>query len=136
MNIVEEQFKNNKMLKYKLVKFVDVDDWDNLVQETYRKPYNFQQQDGCKDRQVVDITVPTFDIDYGTEDTNDGEKQGVSFKAWLERDPEEPIPNEEYIWQRKSFWEWDFYPHINMLINDLHSKGLLEAGNYKINIDW
>jgi len=123
------------MLPYKLVKFVEVDDWDNLVTETYGKPYNFQQQDGCKERQVVDIIVPTNEIDYETEDYEDGD-EGVSFKTWLERDPKEPIDGSEYGWRVASFWERDFYPHINMLINDLHAKGLLEEGQYKINIDW
>lgn len=118
------------MLEYELVKFVNVGDWDNLVQETYGRPYNFQQQDGCKERQVIDITVPTYEEDYEDSD------KGVSFKTWLERDPNEPIPNEEYRWQRDLFWERDFYPNISMLINDLYSKGLLEEGEYKIDIDW
>lgn len=119
------------MLEYELVKFVEVNDWDNLIRETYGKPYNFQQQDGCKERQVVDITVPTYDKDY--EDGN----EGVSFKTWLARDPEQPTDDsEQYAWRLSMFWERDFYPNINMLINDLYSRNLLEEGNYKINIDW
>lgn len=31
---------------YKLEKMIEVSDWDELVQNTYGLPYNFQQQDG------------------------------------------------------------------------------------------
>ena len=34
------------------------------------------------------------------------------------------------------FWERNFYPNVNMIANDLHSKGLLESGEYIIVIDW
>jgi hypothetical protein len=69
------------------------------------------------------------------------DKQGVSFRAWLKRDPNKPLGDEEpdkgnnktYI---NMWWERNFYPDIQMVANDLHSKGLLEAGEYIINIDW
>lgn len=81
-------------------------DWDNLVEETYGKPYMFQQQDGCKDRGTEHITVPVINP-YDYEDVSD-----------------------EFDYQR------NFYPHVDMIINDLHSKGLLKAGEYYIEIDW
>lgn len=31
------------MLNYKNVKTIELGDWDNLVIETYGKPYNFQR---------------------------------------------------------------------------------------------
>ena len=34
------------------------------------------------------------------------------------------------------FWERNFYPHVEMVMNDLHAKGLVEAGEYVIDIDW
>lgn len=37
-------------LKTKTQKVIEVSDWDNLVQETYGRPYNFQQQYGCQSR--------------------------------------------------------------------------------------
>ena len=39
-------------------------------------------------------------------------------------------------WAIDLWWERNFYPNIQMVANDLHSKGLLEAGEYTINIDW
>ena len=63
---------------------------------------------------------------------------GVSFKAWLERDPKQKLnaddcdcPSAITMW-----WERNFYPDVQMIANDLHSKGLLPAGEYVINIDW
>lgn len=35
------------MLKYKNVRVISVQDWDDLVEKTYGRPYNLQQQDGC-----------------------------------------------------------------------------------------
>lgn len=35
------------MLKFETKKIIDCFDWDELVTETYGKPYCFQQQDGC-----------------------------------------------------------------------------------------
>lgn len=130
------------MIKTYTVKVIDLNDWDNLVSETYKRPYSFQQQDGCKDRQHVSITVPVnnpkdYENDTVPEIVNH-EEMGVSFKGWLARDPEQKIPNKggsgndfTNLW-----WDRNFYPHVDMIINDLHAKGLLEAGEYEIDIDW
>ena len=130
------------MLKIKKVNVINVYDWDRLVSETYGRPYSFQQQDGCKSRQHVRITVPEdhpedYQNDTVPEIVNHS-KMGVSFKAWLERDPEQKLTNKEdqESWSLRLWWDRNFYPHVDMIINDLHSKGLLEAGNYEIDIDW
>jgi hypothetical protein len=128
------------MLKVNNIKQIDVQDWDELVQETYNRPYNFQQQDDCKERQIVYITVPVKnpeDYENNTipEIVNHPE-MGVSFKAWLERDPKQPISERSENWALEMWWERNFYPTIDMIINDLYEKGLVEAGNYQINIDW
>jgi hypothetical protein len=73
------------MLKIQNIKQIEVDDWDNLVSETYGRIYEFQQQDGCKERQIVTIDVPVEDPEDYENDTipevvND-EEMGVSFKA-------------------------------------------------------
>lgn len=60
----------------------------------------------------------------------------VSFSAWLARDPCQKLVNSKYDWETFMWWERNFYPHISMIANDLHSKGLLEAGEYAIDIDW
>lgn len=58
--------KKNNIMMVKNVKMIDVSDWDNLVSETYKRPYNFQQQDGCKSRGIFRLTIPS---DY-TDDEN------------------------------------------------------------------
>jgi hypothetical protein len=130
------------MLNYTSVRTVDVGDWDELVEETYGRPYNFQQQDDCKDRGIHKFTVPKsspydYKNDTVPEEVNH-EDMGVSFKAWLARDPKQAIPIEgndindyTHMW-----WERNFYPSMDMVINDLYTKGLIEAGNYQIDIDW
>lgn len=131
------------MLKYKTVNFVDVADFDNLVTETYKRLYSFQQQDGCKPRGIENFKVPMkYPYDYENNsilECVNGEEMGVSFKAWLERNPEQKL-NTNDEWDRENgldlFWERNFYPCIDMVVQDLYEKGLIEAGEYVINIDW
>lgn len=118
---------------------IDVGDWDNLVETTYGRPYSFQQQDGCKERQRVKITIPDGEDDYENDtvpEVVNGREMGVSFKAWLERDPKQELPNDKNSWSLGLFWERNFYPDVQMVANDLHAKGLIEAGTYTIDIDW
>ena len=129
------------MIRTKTKQVIDLDDWDRLVQQTYGKPYSFQQQDGCKDRQMVDITIPDQAYDYENNSVPDevnGDKMGVSFEAWLARDPKEwnGDPGDSAQWCINLFWERNFYPDVQMIANDLHSKGLIESGEYSIEIDW
>jgi len=125
----------------KIVKknFISVQDWDDLVEKTYGKPYSFQQQDDCKPRGIFQLTVPGYAEDYekGTvpEIVNHPE-MGVSFSAWLARDPKQRLSSSTQDWHTELWWHRNFYPEIQMVANDLNSKGLLPAGEYVINIDW
>ncbi len=151
------------MIKTKSVKVIDCFDWDELVQETYNKIYCFQQQNGCRDRGTYDLTIPCEWDDE--DDMNDeipeiinGDKMGVKFEVWLKRDCKESLnPTDKelkscnYYWGKTDedkekwkndtshinlFWERNFYPDINTVANDLYRKGLIEAGEYVIDIDW
>ncbi len=133
------------MLNYRNEKVIDVSDLDDLVVETYGRPYRFQQQDGCKERQRVRVTVPDHDYDYENDtipEVVNGEEMGVSFKAWLERDPKQLLNEirdkswDDGLHSLQLFWERSFYPDVQMVLNDLYSKGLIEAGNYSIDLDW
>lgn len=129
-------------LKVRTEQVIDVSDWDDLVMETYGKPYNFQQQDGCKDRQRVRITIPDKPCDFENDtvpEVVNHRDMGVSFKSWLARDPKQPL-NSKDGWVRKHgvelWWERNFYPDVQMIANDMHDKGLIAAGDYVIDIDW
>lgn len=125
------------------VKMISVEEWDELVTKTYGRPYNFQQQDGCKARGIEEIDIPNPDPwDYENESIPEkvnGKKMGVSFKAWLERDPSQPLDSEDE-WERSHglnlFWSRNFYPSVEMVANDLYNRGLLPEGEYVIKIDW
>ena len=120
---------------------IDVSDWDALVTETYGRPYSFQQQDGCKARGRESLTVSLCEPDdYDNEvvvpDVINGEEMGVSFTAWLARDPKEwngEVGDERWL---DLFWERNFYPTAESIGNDLLKRGLIEAGEYVIDIDW
>jgi hypothetical protein len=118
---------SNVKLNYATVKLIDVADWDNFVKEIYGKPYSFQQQGGCKERGIESFILPDdFCWDYESPNIPFG-GMGVSFEAWLN------TPVETY---EEMFWERNFYPCHLMIANDLYDRGILEAGEYVINIDW
>ena len=140
-------------LKTRTETMIDVSDWDTLVMDTYDRPYSFQQQDDCKSRGIFRFEVPAdytddFENDTIPEIVNYWE-MGVSFKSWLERDPKQLLPIEKYAFKATDkeiksmrenslglWWVRNFYPEVGMVINDLHKKGLLNAGKYIIDIDW
>lgn len=128
------------MIKIQTKQFISVSDWDDFVIKTYGRPYKFQQQDGCQSRGIFTLDVPWDEYDDFENDTVpekvNGEEMGVSFKAWLERDPKKPIKDQQYDFQLELWWKRNFYPSIYAVANDLHAKGLLPAGEYIINIDW
>lgn len=121
---------------------IEVSDFDKLVSDTYGKPYNFQQQDDCKPRGIYEFSLPnSHPYDYERDsvpETVNHPDMGVSFKAWLERDPDQKLNAED--WDSPSalklWWDRNFYPCVDMILNDLHKKGLLKDGDYVINIDW
>ena len=127
------------MIKIQTKQIIGVNDWDELVVQTYGRPYMFQQQDGCKERQHVPITIPDGEYDFENDtipEEINGDEMGVSFKAWLARDPKEWNGKPEDARNLDMFWERNFYPDVQMIANDLHAKGLIPAGNYEIDIDW
>jgi hypothetical protein len=132
---------------------VSVQEWDVLVKETYKRPYNFQQQNRCKNRGTYKLTIPNRSEDFPNNSIPEivnGDQMGVSFKAWLARDPKQPLKLsqkdkklgdfqkniETEQWCIDLWWKRSFYPNISMVANDLYAKGLLPAGEYLINIDW
>ena len=125
-------------ISIKQINTITVQDFDELVRSTYGRPYSFQQQDDCKSRGLVAISVPEYPEDYENSSVPEivnHEDMGVSFSAWLARDPEQLLPNKDKS-STKLWWYRNFYPNVSMIINDLHSKGLLPAGDYSIDIDW
>ncbi len=132
-----------KMIPITTVLSIDVGDFNELVETTYGRTYDLQQQDGCKDRGIEHITVPNqYAYDYENDTVPEkvnGDQMGVSFKAWLERDPKQKL-NSPDTWDREHgldlFWRRNFYPSVEMVANDLHARGLLPAGKYQIVIDW
>jgi len=129
------------MIKYTNKKVISVQEWDRVVEETYNKPYSFQQQEGCQDRGMVNITIPEeWDNNEEMHDSIpeeiNGEVMGVKFNVWLSRDVNEWNGNPEDKPYINLFWKRNFYPDIQTVANDLYKKGLIEAGEYTIDIDW
>lgn len=130
------------MTIYKMEKVIDCSDWDSLVVETYGRSYCFQQQDGCKGRgreclQALTNPKNVYDFENDTvPDVINGDEMGVSFAAWLARDPKEWNGKEGDGRYLDLFWNRNFYPTAESIAHDLVKRGLLEEGEYTIDIDW
>lgn len=127
------------MLRVRKENVISVQDWDKLVVETYGRPYSLQQQSGCMERQRIPITVPGDAFDYANDSiTEDAEieEMGVSFAAWLARNPKKPVNGDKRKWIRDMWWERNFYPDLETIANDLYKRKLLRRGSYVIEIDW
>ena len=72
-----------------------------------------------------------YENDTVPEEVNHDD-MGVSFKAWLARDPAQQLDTKD-DWERRHglrlWWERNFYPEVGMVANDLHEKGLIEPQN-------
>ena len=129
-------------LKTETVKLIDHHDWDKFVTSVYGKVYSFQQQDGCKERGVERFSVPSpYKNEFDFENTSilfevNGDEMGVSFETWLNTSPEDTLKYFENECSNKLIWQRYIYPDLFMIVDDLYSKGLLEEGEYVINIDW
>lgn len=124
-------------MKHTTKKIINCDDWDRLIMETYDKQYCVQQQDGCRPRGFLPLTIPvTWTGDELMHDEIpikiNGREKGVKFNVWLNRT--EPFFEDEN--DESLFWDRNFYPDLDTLADDLHKRGLLEPGEYLIEIDW
>jgi len=91
------------------------------------------------DRGRFCISVPSVSNDFHNDavpEIVNHDERGVSFAAWLARDPNQKLPEQKHDFELRLWWERNFYPDVQMIANDLHAKGLIEAGEYTINIDW
>ena len=130
-----------RTMRYETMRYVQVSDLDNFIKETYKRPYSFQQQRGCQARGTQNVKVPIEGLEdcdegYNVEDVLENPWDGVSLKDWLERDPKEKIKDSDNDGTLERFWERNFFPDIEILFDDLFKKGLIEEGEYVINIDW
>lgn len=79
------------MIKISKRQQINSHDWDELVVETYGKPYIFQQQEGCQERGTFILSVPDEEYDYDSDMHDDipleinGYEMGVKFQKWLKR---------------------------------------------------
>lgn len=138
-------------------KIIELCDWDDLVIETYKRPYSLQQQYGCLDKHsFVRIEVPNefteesthnefgYTIHENIPELINGKEMCVKLSTWLSKNPDDKINDPSYAGKAifddqyliETFWHRNFYPDINILANDLYKKGLLKKGKYTILIDW
>lgn len=121
------------VFKNKLI--ISVQDWDNLVSTHYGKVYSFQQQDDCRPRGLywVGKWGEPFKNDTVPVEVN-GVEMGVSLEAWTNKDYNDHFFNGGY--EENLFWERNFYPSEQEIIEDLFDKGLIPQKEFGIEVDW
>ena len=109
---------------------------NQLVMQTYGRPYAFNQQEDSKGTDVHFYDIPVENPrDYSRTEMPDvinGLQQGISFETWLNRDITQWNGKPENAHQLKLFWVRNFYPCVEMVLNDLQVKDLIPAGKYAI----
>ena len=123
----------------KNVIMIDVQEWNKIVSSTYWKPYNFQQQDWCKDRWTFKFNVPNDEwdeyewIEELTPVSQYETNMWVDFMKWQWTPAIIDWPD----WREEVLkWERYFYPSVYSVANDLFNRWLLAEWEYLINIDW
>jgi len=128
------------MALFEDVKMAESCGWDTFVSQVYGRPYCLQQQSGCYQRGIIRLSVPDEDfedcLDEVPADRNYHGDEPVKLSVWLARNPDEPLDNQKWDTDLGIWWERHFFPSLQAVANDLHQRGLLEAGDYVINIDW
>lgn len=124
-------------MKTKTVKIAEVNDFDELVMNTYGIPYNFQQQGGCKNTSIEYFCFP-FNGDYTNTTLPfeiNGKTRGISFEVWKNHDMEELKKMFSDDWEVGMFYARNFYPHIERLLQDLVDKELISGKCFGIEIN-
>ncbi|WP_043736189.1 hypothetical protein [Nocardia asiatica] len=105
------------------VTLIDENTFSALVSHLHARPYRLQQQgDGLPQNTIVKITVPALEHDW----------PGIPLAEWAAT----PIGDYTYPWQAETHWEREYYPCLEDVVNDLHARGLLAAGNYALHVRW
>ena len=98
------------MIKIKKINIIELSDWNKLVESTYNKIYNFQQQNGCLPRGTVYFSVPDEAYEEEMNDSipeiiNDEDNRGVKFNVWLQRDSNAPLnPTDKELSKCNYYW--------------------------------
>lgn len=134
-------------LEFEIRKVVEEGCWNFFIENTFNKgpyTYNFQQQDGCRERGPYLVEVPPSEEDLldGPELLNEeisyevnGEMYGVSLETWLNTSKVDTASKLEKDYLNDLYWCRHFYPRINELVNHLYKLGLIEEGDFYIEID-
>lgn len=135
-------------------------EFSDLVSEVYGRPYRLQQQGDCYAQDSI-IEITATEEDY-PDDWVPYEDE-ITLEKWLSADPNAPIRNPRYDQYRELalqhpgkgyeklekdewegpgttthdlYWEREFYPPLEDLVNDLCKKGKIPAGDYVIHVWW
>ncbi|MFE3757903.1 hypothetical protein ACFXO9_26650 [Nocardia tengchongensis] len=97
-------------------------DFSQFVSRVYGRPYQLGRQDGglLKDS-TVEFTVPAQEFEWSDP----------SVAEWLAA-----LPPDDRDWQETLRWEREFHPGLEAIVNDLHARGLLPAGEYLLEVWW
>lgn len=110
------------ILQGQVVTLIDESEFSALVTKIYGRPYRFQQQGDMKCQDTIEtFSVPSEEYGGWT---------GPSLTEWQIAPPPDGDFKEELRWHR------DFYPELEVVVNDLYARGLIAAGDYALHVWW
>lgn len=110
-------------------------EFSQLVRDTYGRPYQLQQQDGCLGQEtIVSVKVPDKPRTWLADDAG----RPPTLEVWVAATPPEPMTDawDGDLHREHLRWHREFYPELQDVVNDLHRRGLMAAGEYVIHIWW
>ncbi|MEU7631747.1 hypothetical protein AB0C34_17415 [Nocardia sp. NPDC049220] len=111
-----------KCLNPRTVTLMGEGDFSRFISQVYGRPYQLQQQREClSQNSLVEFTVPA----------EESECSGPSLAQWQATPPPTRGDSREQV-----RWKREFFPQLEDVVNDLHTRGLLPAGEYALDVSW
>ena len=96
--------------------------FSSFVSQVYGRPYQLGRQSGGLPKDTtVEFTVPAQEFGWS----------GPSVAEWLAAPPPDDSDCQETL-----RWEREFHPELEAIVNDLHARELLPAGEYLLEVWW
>ena len=137
------------MISIKSWQVIDEQEFSEMVSELYGRPYSLQQAEELGQDSIRQVD---------SEDEVSEEEQ-QAFEAWRDRELNN-VPNSRYEFYKElherdpatypllpatlsegeigwdTWWEREFSPPLQPLINDLCERGKLPRGRYRMHVQW
>ena len=113
-------------MNIKEVKLIWEHELNELITATYGRPYNYGRWQEMGQDTMTQVTVP--------EEADEPWEGGPpSLEEWLAGEPPATLTD---AWRIEQWWQTEYCPELQVVVNDLHARGLMPAGDYVMHVWW